>query len=529
MTLEQLISVYQNWAAQKKLVVEEPKVQVDKIAAKVAAFYETIRKIVGWTEEHLLRKAAIARILRRTIRMRTEGESLAEQLIKDLVRGGYFPNNTIPQRLIPSLDQILGKYLFLIEKTKKQNGREKFDLEDWLLSVAGCEVEAFLDPPVREEALLEFTTEEIKRRLQIDEKAHFNGQERENLIFIAVRQALMKLDEPIITYHLLKKYVPRWTELTVERDREALEKFGEELTRWQVSIRKTFNHSFLGKFYWAAETFDTPYLILGDILTDLAEANELGPESLADKEQLKTLAFARYNRRLKRQRGRAFRAAIYSTISIFVTKVGFTFFIEVPFDRWIGQFSQNTLYANLGIPPALMILIVLWGLRPLPQSNAVRVVEELTRITEGNPKPYFLKLPTRQPFLIRGLVALLYTLGAAITLAAIIYGLTRLNFSALSQAVFLFFVSLIAYAGTRIRERSKELVVDEAPPGFIHDVFVFFTFPIVETGKWFSKQLLRIRSLVIILDILIESPVQFLVEFVDQWRSFLREKKQEIR
>ena len=40
-------------------------IHVDEVAQKVAAFYEQIRTIVDWKEEHLMRRAAIIRKLKR--------------------------------------------------------------------------------------------------------------------------------------------------------------------------------------------------------------------------------------------------------------------------------------------------------------------------------------------------------------------------------------------------------------------------------------------------------------------------------
>ena len=56
---------YQHWheSIQAK---GEATIAVDEVAAKVASFYEKIRGVVDWREEHLLRKTAIERILKRT-------------------------------------------------------------------------------------------------------------------------------------------------------------------------------------------------------------------------------------------------------------------------------------------------------------------------------------------------------------------------------------------------------------------------------------------------------------------------------
>ncbi len=525
--LKKLIVAYETWAASRELPPETPVIRVDKIAAKVAAFYEKIRGIVDWSEEHLLRKIAIARILRRRLFLRENGESLASVFLRDLVRGGYFRNGKIPEAKSVSVEAVLKKYIFLMQGLRSFSLREEHILTDWLLSIAGCEVEALLDPPLREEALLDYMTEQTKTRLMI--KKSLPDQERENLIFIAVRQALFKLDEPIITYQLIKKYIPNWNDLRVEEDRETLQKFSRELGRWYDNLHMAFSHSLLKKFYWAAEMADAPYLILGDVLTDLAQSGELKPELFLDSHWLESQAFVKYKKRLAKQKSKATRAAIYSTLSIFVSKVLIAFVLEVPIDKFTHQFSYSTLIFNITIPPILMLGIVLWGIKPPKKSNTGKITEAVKKIVNGDLPPYEIRMPGDRPLMIRAFVIFFYIIGTAITFGVMIYILTRLGFSPFSQAVFIFFISLIAFAGLKIRERSKELIIEEPPSGFTQDIIAFFTLPIVELGRWSSRQLLRIRVVAILLDVLIELPLQFFIEFIEQWRAFLKEKKQEIR
>ena len=43
-------------------------IHVDEVALKVAAFYEQVRTIVDWKEEHLMRRAGIIRKLKRRLK-----------------------------------------------------------------------------------------------------------------------------------------------------------------------------------------------------------------------------------------------------------------------------------------------------------------------------------------------------------------------------------------------------------------------------------------------------------------------------
>src|SRR3989344_4533133 len=94
-----LVAKYTLW--QKSLKPKEgvPTVHVDEVASKVAAFYEQIRTIIDWKEEHLMRRAAIIRKLKRRFldlelnSFSEENTKIAEPFVLELVRGGYFPND----------------------------------------------------------------------------------------------------------------------------------------------------------------------------------------------------------------------------------------------------------------------------------------------------------------------------------------------------------------------------------------------------------------------------------------------------
>src|SRR3990167_6661972 len=74
---------------------ETEVITVDEVAARVASFYEKIRGIVDWREEHLLRKTAIERVIKRRMLLNgsglsgEDGAEAAEQFLKELIRGGH--------------------------------------------------------------------------------------------------------------------------------------------------------------------------------------------------------------------------------------------------------------------------------------------------------------------------------------------------------------------------------------------------------------------------------------------------------
>lgn len=84
-------------------------------------YYEKIRNAVHYSEEHLLRKDAIFRILKRqlviegTVRLvrAEDSRTLAQHLLIELIRAGYLPNNVLPETKIEEVAKIINKYTSL--------------------------------------------------------------------------------------------------------------------------------------------------------------------------------------------------------------------------------------------------------------------------------------------------------------------------------------------------------------------------------------------------------------------------------
>ncbi len=90
------------------------------------------------------------------------------------------------------------------------------------------------------------------------------------------------------------------------------------------------------------------------------------------------------------------------------------------------------------------------------------------------------------------------------------------------------FFSLIAFAGVKIRERAKELEIMERKSGFLSFLTESFSLPFLRVGKWLSGQWSKYNIILVLITALIDMPFQVFVEFLEQWRTFLREKKEEI-
>ena len=166
---QKLINRYQSWYLAKQKT-ETPTIHVDEVASAVAAFYEKIREVVDWREEHLMRRAAIERILKRRLLLFRNGKDIAEPLVLELIRGGHFPNDRIPESKISEVQKLINKYLFIIDNSPAPpKKKQKIQLFDWILSIAACELEEILSPFSREKALIEYMTESMKEKIKVNE------------------------------------------------------------------------------------------------------------------------------------------------------------------------------------------------------------------------------------------------------------------------------------------------------------------------------------------------------------------------
>ena len=100
---------------------DSPTIHVDEVALRVAAFYEQVRTIVDWKEEHLMRRAAIIRKLKRRffdLQMKNFSETgdTAESLVFELIRGGLFPNDKIEESKIGEVQKHNRQICFHIKK-----------------------------------------------------------------------------------------------------------------------------------------------------------------------------------------------------------------------------------------------------------------------------------------------------------------------------------------------------------------------------------------------------------------------------
>jgi len=518
---QKLISRYQQWHQSLQPKEEIPTIHVDEVASKVAAFYEKIRGIIDWKEEHLLKRRAIERILKRRLFSQmdlTNGNFspqilIAEPLVLELIRGGHFPNDKIEESKIEEVQKSIDKYISVLNKanlrpSRRTGKKSKIQLYSWLSAIAACEIEEILSPSIKERALIDYMFEQMKERIKAD------IQEKNIQIYVAVQKALFKLDAPVISYHLLKHQYPNWTEQNIYQIKEKIE--------------KQLNHPLGDKFYQICEKHDTPFLLLGDVLSkNPVEAGK----KLSNPEILEIEIKEAYDKRVSTLKSRLGRAAFYSTLSIFLTNVVSLWLVEIPFNKFVTGYFFNFLAMGVDIFfPTLLMFVLVITIRPPKKENLSRVLMEIMKfVYEGKKKDvYEIKTFRKRGIILESIVKLFYLLGFLIIFGLIIWALYQLNFPPLSYVIFIVFLSLIAFAGAKIRQRAKELQVIEEKETFLHFLIDPFAIPIIQLGKWLTIKWKKYNIIAVFFSALIDMPFTIFVEFIEQWRYYLKEKKEKI-
>jgi len=515
--------------------LKQQTIHVDEVASRVAAFYEQIRTIIDWKEEHLMRRAAIIRKIKRRffdleINNFSTQNDFAESLILELIRGGHFPNDKIKEIKITEVQKIIDKYIFILKNyPQKQEAGNGLDFYNWMLEVLSCEIEESLNPSVRERALIDYMFKSMKEKIKVSENIYsfslLKKEKTNTQIYIAVQQSLFKLDKPIISYNLITHQYPEWK----NADEKLLLQFSKIIFETWQDIEKNLANPIAKKFYAICEKYDTPYLLLGDIL---AEKNIQAGTEILNPEKLESLIRTAYSRRLSTLKERIKRAAIYSTVSIFVTKILSLFLLEVLLAKIMPWENQSTIMFMVDIlVPTLLMFLIVFSIKMPSEKNLNIAIMEIIKIVYNRETPdiYEVKIRPKKGVITRSIISLVYAISSVLSFGAIYYAFSYFGFPISSIFINIIFIALILFAGTAIAKRAEELTIEDEKEGFISFLADVFLLPVQGLGKWLSSKWKKYNAIAAFFNALIDMPFSVFVEFLEKWRYFIKDKKEEIR
>jgi len=526
--LQKLIEQAKRWKQFFEIRPGVLTIQADEIVGKVISFYERVRRILDWREQHLVRRNALERILKRRFFLKNNVD--AEEFILEVIQAGYFPNNQIPRSKTQEVKRIFEKYFYILSHAQPPKSKNRGQFYHLILDIASCEIESTLDPAsyFKNDSLIEFMESFIKERILIGKKILGQGllteEEKFKQIYIAVQQALLKYDKPLIVFNLLRREHSDWSSPSPEK----LEQITQNLHFSFSSYENSLDSPLANKFYNLCEKYDTIYLLIGDVIFgDPAKVEE----NISHPEIFERLIRKNYERRLSTLKIRMTAAAFFSTLSIFLSKVLVLYALEIPLEKAIGgNFNILAQTVDVLVPMSLMFILIT-SIRLPRDENLATVIKEVRKIVYPVEERDIYEVDiqqARQKFL-KIFTQFLYSILSLSTFGGIIYVLFRLHFSILSMIIFLIFASMTSFTGVILRKRARELTVIEKKESLSHLVIYPIALPLVYLGKWLAARWEKINILSVIFDYLIETPFFGLVSFLKYWRNLLKEKKDSLR
>ncbi len=500
-----------------------PKFKVGEALSSVASFYERLRYAVDYKKEHLLRRNAIERILKRNLWEKGEGDIqlLAETLLKELTWAKYIKNNFYPLTKIQDLAVIISKYLVLSRSfaiLSMQNRQAKW--KDWLVGVASCEIEESLDPKVASVDVLSMAVESWFESRFLWQDA-LSEKDKNSQLAIAIHRSLIRGDESKNAYFLLRRMFKNWNRVSSEE----IEKRKDEIYAICLDIRKNLSNPIQPRLYRFVQKEVAAFQILKDLIE---EGSERAKEIFASSESLSLKISEICETKYGEISSRVNRGIVRSVIYIFITKVVFAIAIEVPYELYFEKHLSYLPIVSSIIIPLLFVFLVTATIRKPGEDNTKRITELIFDFVYQNKKE---KTDFSLTKVKRGLTYNIFT-GVYLSLFVIIfslisYALTKIGYDIVGIAIFFIFLSLILLFGYRVKFSASELNVVPKKESLASNFFTNLTLPFLDLGVWLSDKFASLNFFILFFDFLIEAPLKNIMGILDEWGNYLRERKEE--
>lgn len=517
-----------------------PVIKVNEVIGTLAFLYEKIRTAVDYREEHLLRKNAILRILKRRFVYKSKAWNIANSLVRELIRSRQLENMSVTEETVYEIGGILNKYIFLNNQLAKRELPKSRKKIEWLLSICACEIDDLLKPKIIENALVNCMYDMMAKRISLELSGVKEG-EKNVQVFIAIHRALIKSDNDILAYHLFRLHFKNWFK---KPSYQTIEKIANDLDLIKNGIDRQLTHPMANRIYQLIRKYIAPFIILKSFIEqDPQMAKELfvdppvdsiefdpfqPPDILSLEDKLRSVCAEKYKEFKSKLRRKAVRAIIY----ILLTKMLLALLIEVPYELIMFSALHYLPFAiNILVPPFLIFLIALLVKVP-GEKNSDKIILGIKEIVYDDVKrKIFVKERVylkKRKFIFNFVFSALYLLVFSATFGFMAWILYKLHFNYVSGAIFVILFSIVCFFGVSLRQSVRELILQTEKENVITFLFDIFTLPILRFGRWISNTFSRVNIFIFVLDFLIEAPFQLMIEIVEDWIAYIKEKREEI-
>jgi hypothetical protein len=497
------LDYYQHVWLKKPPVSGQPKIKVSEALSPVASFYERLRYTIDYKKEHLLRRNAIERVLKRIIREKGAGDLklVASELIKELIWAKYIPNNYYPLIKIPEIAAVIDKYLVL--------GRNYPTEQDWFLAVCSCEIEEKLDPELESINVLAVAIQVwFEERFDWQDET-LTGPQKENQLAIAIQRSLFRADEAKSAYYLFRR-------LGKDRDQ----------AQGLMQIKEDLKNPIQVRLYRFVQKEVVPFQILKTILE--AKPDQAG-QILADPNAFREEIYQVCEEKYSEIRDRVNRGIIRSIIYIFITKVLIAIAVEVPYEHYfLGRISIFPIASTLAIPLFFVFLIGL-TLRKPTEANSEKILEQIFAFVYRQAPEDKIEFSLAKPKKRLRIKAfqIIYWLLFLTVFSLVSFALKRAGFNFVGIGIFFIFLSLVLLFGYRVKFSASELMVAEKKESLASNLLTNISLPFLDLGVWLSDKFAQLNFFIVLFDFLVEAPFKNIIGIIDEWTTYLRERRAE--
>ncbi len=367
------------------------------------------------------------------------------------------------------LQKIIDKYLYIIDNLPSNATGSKIRFIEWLLSVASCEIDQFINQE-NEDSFLFYVFNSIKKVAEIDE----NIEERELLLYIAIQQAIFRFDKAKISYHLLKKKYENWEKYSLED----IKNITPQIYKERREIMSLFEHPQLKKIYLLCKSKSLSYVVSYNILEKSKK------DLLENPEHVEKEVSVYYKNFLEKIKKESLKRITLFALFVLITKILLLFFVEIPLLSRMGKtvFNDFTITLNALLPTILVTALVFR--LPFPgEKNRKKLNLEVLRILyKKDEKPSVLKLPKKEKHIYL-FINLIYLFSFIILSSFSVWALNFL-FPLFSSLFFILYFITIAYLDVLTRESWKEVYIIQKKENFLNVFIDIFAFPLIMIRKW---------------------------------------------
>lgn len=495
----------------------DQEIEAEETGESMARFYEKVRNLIEYKDDHLIKRNAIERIFKRNLIIEFRQHDFTGQFLDELVMTGYIERREIEEKLEKKIKRAISKYQRAIRLLSG------YEMKRWLVAIASCEIEEIIFPNKIRYALVQAMYKTVCERIVIQD-GNLRGSEKDVQIFLSVLKSLMKPDNAWLNYSLLKIYLPGW--FSENPSDEAIFNMAKEMPRLRNSIKKRLANPVSGKMGVSLRKYAVYFNIFYDVaLANISKIEKIiqNPESLKFAVQMKVDDV--YAQEMKKFRKRVRRSLIF----LIITKILLAAVVEYPFDLYyIGEVNMVPIFINLLFPPLYLLFLSSTVHLPSEHNSSLIARGAVEIVYEAKEEPIaIIKLNDIETFSDKALYTF-FILTYGISLGIAVWILNLLNFNWLGILIFLFLFSVVSFFNALVRNPIRELLVAREREGILGMAIDTFSMPFVRIGKWMSVNFSRVNVLIFLFDVIIEAPFKVVVRFIRLWAGFIRRKKEEM-